>query len=330
MSEPVLYGGQAVIEGVMIRGRTQAAISVRRPGGDIVRRNIPLEGWANRSARRIPALRGVLVLLETLLIGMKSLTISANEAAQEEDGPPEDISGLTMGLMLLISLGLGISIFFLAPLFASRGIESLGASELVANILEGAFRLGLFIGYVWLIGRLKDVQRVYGYHGAEHMAVSAHEAGVPLTVKSVRRFPEAHPRCGTSFLMTVVIVSILLFILIPRDPLWLLIGSRIVLLPVIASISYELIRYAGTHPSRFWVRLLGWPNLLMQSLTTRRPDDSMIEVAIDAMEYALALDSGEIVLQGEGVVATDPGAAAVEFSDASDPPDPPESRGDQF
>ena len=307
---PVLYGGQAIIEGVMIRGRTHAAIALRKSSGRLVRHALPIQGWANSGARRLPLVRGVIVLAETLVMGMKALTISANEAADEEtaaeavagaDGAaagPRESAGQAvdamgrgaMAGMLGIAILFAVAIFFLAPLFLSRAVESAGASGLTANIAEGAIRLGLFVGYVWLIGRMSDIQRVYGYHGAEHMAVAANESGAPLTVESVRRFSPAHPRCGTSFLLTVVFVSILLFIFIPREPMWLLVGSRIVLIPVIAAVSYEFIRFSGTRQDNPLVRLASMPNLLLQKLTTRQPDDSMIEVAIDAMEYALELD----------------------------------------
>ncbi len=294
-SKRVLYGGQAVIEGVMIRGRTRAAVSVRKMDGTIARRSLPLESWANSRARQLPMVRGVLVLLETLLVGMKALTLSANEAAEEEpeEGKeaPSQMSSVGMAVMLTMSLGLGILLFFMVPLFASSGVEAIGASAFMANVMEGVFRLVLFIGYIWLIGRMSDIQRVFGYHGAEHMTVATHEAGEPLTVDSVRRFPKAHPRCGTSFLMTVVLVSIVAFILLPRDPFWFLVASRIVLIPVIASISYELIRFGGLHQGNLAVRMFNAPNLLLQDLTTRDPDNSMIEVAIDAMDHALEMDS---------------------------------------
>lgn len=279
----------------MIRGRDHAALAIRRDDNSIVRREIDLTGWSRFRTRRIPWIRGVVVLAETLMVGMKALSISAAEAAppDEETGEPEEFSKGSMALMMLISIVLGIGIFFLLPLWLSRLAENAGANDFTANIVEGAVRLAIFVGYIWLIGRMEDIKRVFGYHGAEHMTVAAHEAGEPLTVESVRRFPEAHPRCGTSFLMTVVVVSILLFIFIPRDPVWLLVGSRIVLIPVIGAISYELIRYAGTHPGQIWVRILGAPNLWLQELTTRPPDDSMIEVAIEAMNHALELDGVE-------------------------------------
>jgi uncharacterized protein YqhQ len=293
---PVLYGGQAVIEGVMIRGQSRAALAVRRPDGIIVRRSIPLETWANSALRSVPFLRGVLVLLETLLVGMKSLTISANEAAADEN-PEEDqqISSVAMASLLTVSLVLGIGIFFLIPVLVSRVIENAGANDFTANLVEGAIRLALFIGYVWIIGKMNDIKRVFGYHGAEHMVVHAHEAGEPLTVESVRRFPPAHPRCGTSFLMTVVIVSIIMFMFFPRDPFWFLVVSRIVLVPIIAGISYEFIRFAGKHQGNIWIRLINSPNILLQDLTTRQPDDGMMEVAITAIEYAIAMDDDRAV-----------------------------------
>ena len=275
----------------MIRGKTRAALAVRRPDGVIVRRSIPLENWANSSLRNIMLVRGVLVLLETLLVGMKSLTISANEAAADEN-PEEDqqLSSAAMAMLLGISLILGILIFFLIPVLVSRLVENAGANNFYANLVEGGIRLVLFIGYVWLIGKMNDIKRVFGYHGAEHMVVHAHEAGEPLTVESVRRFPPAHPRCGTSFLMTVVLVSIVMFMFFPRDPFWFLIVSRIILVPIIAGISYEFIRYAGTHQSNLWVRMFNAPNILLQDLTTRPPDNGMMEVAITAIEYAIAMD----------------------------------------
>jgi len=289
---PVLYGGQAVIEGVMIRGQRRAALAVRRPDGLIIRRSIPLENWANSSLRNIALVRGVLVLLETLLVGMKSLTISANEAAIDDSSEEEDaqLSNVAMATLLGVSLVLGIVIFFLIPVFVSRLVENAGANNFYANLVEGGIRLGLFIAYVWLIGKMNDIKRVFGYHGAEHMVVHANEAGEPLTVESVRRFPPAHPRCGTSFLMTVVLVSIIMFMFFPRDPFWFLVVSRIILVPIIAGISYEFIRYAGTHQGNIWVRLFNAPNILLQDLTTRPPDEGMMEVAITAIEYAIAID----------------------------------------
>ena len=275
----------------MIRGQSRAALAVRRPDGVIVRRSVPLEGWANSSLRKIAFLRGVLILLETLIVGMKSLTISANESAVEENEKKEqEFSSVAMAGLLSVSITLGIVVFFLIPVFVSRLVENAGANNFTANFVEGGIRFALFIAYVWLIGRMDDIKRVFGYHGAEHMVVHAHEAGEPLTIDSVRRFPPAHPRCGTSFLMTVVLVSIIMFMFFPRDPFWFLVVSRIVLIPIIAGISYEFIRYAGTHQDNVLVRVSSYPNILLQDLTTRQPDSEMMEVAIVAIEYAMAID----------------------------------------
>jgi len=307
----------------MIRGQSRAALAVRRPDGIIVRRSIPLETWANSSLRNIPFLRGVLVLLETLLVGMKSLTISANEAAADEN-PEEDqqLSSVAMASLLTVSLVLGIGIFFLIPVFLSRLVENSGANNFTANLVEGGIRLALFIGYVWIIGKMNDIKRVFGYHGAEHMVVHAHEAREPLTLESVRRFPPAHPRCGTSFLMTVVLVSIIMFMFFPRDPFWFLVVSRIVLVPIIAGISYEFIRFAGTHQNSIWIRMFNSPNILLQDLTTRQPDDGMMEVAITAIEYAIAMDEERAVpSDNKSELSTDPFEPMAAVSTAE--PDPP-------
>lgn len=283
------YGGQAVIEGVMIRGRTGAILAVRRPDHAIETRGLPLPTWASGKVRAVPFLRGILVFAETLIVGMRALTLSASLST--DDGKDEaPISPLAMAVTMAAAIGFAIVLFFLVPLFVSKGLESVGIGEFAANLVEGGLRLAAFLGYIFLIARIKDVQRVLAYHGAEHMAVAAHEAGAPLDIPNVRRFPRAHPRCGTAFLMTVMVVSIVVFLFIPRDPLPVVIASRVLLVPFIAAISYEIIRYAGRHPRNLWVRALTGPNLLLQSLTTREPDDDQVEVAICAMNAAIALD----------------------------------------
>lgn len=311
----------------MIRGQTRAALAVRRPDGIIVRRSIPLESWANSTLRNIPLLRGVLVLLETLLVGMKSLTISANEAAADEN-PDEDqqLSSVAMAMLLTVSLVLGVVIFFLIPVFVSRLVDNAGANDFIANLVEGGIRLGLFIGYVWVIGKMNDIKRVFGYHGAEHMVVHANEAGEPLTIQSVRRFPPAHPRCGTSFLMTVVLVSIIMFMFFPRDPFWFLVVSRIVLVPIIAGISYEFIRFTGTHQNNIWIRMISSPNILLQDLTTRQPDEGMMEVAITAIEYAIEMDKGATPSDDGSELSSQPfeylQQSVASISDEGEQPDP--------
>ncbi len=284
------YGGQAVIEGVMIRGRTHFALAVRRPDGSIHRHQERLGSWATGRLRRVPLLRGVLVLAESLTLGIKTLQRSANLAASNEGDGQDEIPKWAMAGTLAFSLILGISIFFLLPVLAVRLADPFIASDLVSNILEGVLRLAILVGYIWAIGRSRDIQRVFAYHGAEHMAVHTYEAGLPLEVANVRKFGTPHPRCGTAFLLTVMLVSIIVFAFLQRPPLEWRIISRIALVPVIAGISYEIIRFSGTHQSAWLGRQLAKPGLLLQRLTTRQPDDRQIEVAITAMETAIAAD----------------------------------------
>ena len=288
-STPALYGGQAIIEGVMIRGARGCAVAVRRADGSIHNETLPLLGWANGRMRRVPMIRGVLVLIETLVIGMRAYTIGANQQIKDagEDGDAE-IGAFGMGLMTVVAFIFGIGLFFLLPLFLSRPVEA--QSHFLANVVEGLARLVIFLAYIWAIGLLKDIKRMYGYHGAEHMTIHAHEHGLPLVPDAIRRFSPAHPRCGTSFLLTVVVVSIIVFMFIPREPLWMLVGSRIVLIPVIAAMSYEFIRFTGLRGGNVLVDAIGKPNLWLQKLTTAQPDDEMIEVAVAAMESALEND----------------------------------------
>ncbi len=290
-----MYGGQAIIEGVMIRGVRACAVAVRRADGSIHHETIPLLGWANGKLRQVPFVRGILVLAETLVIGMRAYTIGANQqikdAGEDEDA---EIGSLGMGLMTALALVFGIGLFFLLPLFISRPFEE--QSDFLANVMEGVARLVIFLVYIWAIGLMKDIKRMYGYHGAEHMTIHAYERGLPLTPEEIRKFSPAHPRCGTSFLLTVVVVSIIVFMFVPREPLWMLIGSRIVLIPVIAAMSYEFIRFTGTHTGNVFADLVGQPNLWLQKLTTAQPDDEMIEVAVSAMRTAIELDEkGEAI-----------------------------------
>lgn len=293
-----LYGGQAVIEGVMIRGASDAVVAVRKPDGEVLVQPLPQSKLWLSKWRRIPFLRGISALAETLTLGMKALAVSANAALPAEDGddgePEEEqtLGGLALGGMIAISLTLAIIVFFIIPLFLSRGLESFGWNDWAANAGEGAIRVVLFLGYIWLIGRMSDIQRLYGYHGAEHMAVHALENGDPLTPEGLRRHPTAHSRCGTAFLLTVVLVSIIAFMFFPRDPLWIHFASRIVLIPVVAAVSYEIIRFNGRHSEWWWVKVVAWPSLLLQGLTTKQPDDGQCEIAIASIEAAIALDNG--------------------------------------
>ncbi len=285
-SSPVTYGGQAVLEGVMIRGLRSASVAVRNPEGIITLRNLSLNSWYSGRTRRIPFLRGILVMAETLTLGMRALSHSANVAAGED----EEIGGASIAGMMVLSIALAIGIFFLIPVFASRGLQGVIGSDIVSNIVEGVIRLALFLAYIAFIGRMQEIRRVFMYHGAEHMVVHAHEHGEELSVESVRRYPTAHPRCGTAFLFVVMFVAIVMFAFTGREPLWWLFASRIVLIPIIASVSYEVIRFSGFHSDNPLVQVIALPSLVLQRLTTREPEDGQIEVAIAAMEEAISVD----------------------------------------
>ncbi len=287
-NQPHTYGGQAVIEGVMIRGQRNIAIAVRRPDGSIALKRQPLTPIFTGRLRRIPLVRGVIAMAETLTLGMRALTYSANVAAEAEG---EEISARSMAGMMAVSLTIAIGLFFLVPVLASDRLEGLLGSSLMANIAEGVIRLGLFLGYILLIGRMNDIRRVFMYHGAEHMTVHAQERGDPLNIAHIRLYPTAHPRCGTAFLLVVMVVAILAFIFVGREPFWWLIASRIVLVPLIAAVSYEVIRFSGRHAANPLVALITAPSLALQSLTTRQPDDDQIEIAIAAMQQAQAADA---------------------------------------
>ena len=277
-----IYGGQAVIEGVLMRGARSYSIAVRTPD-----RSILIESQdfgSNLRARwiRIPLLRGPLVLWESLVIGIRALTFSANAQAEDES---ERLEGASLTLTLLGSIAIALFAFLLVPAGAAILLQRLlDITNLAANVMEGAIRLGLLIGYVWSIGRMPEIERVYGYHGAEHMTIHAYEAGAPLSPESVRNFNREHPRCGTAFLLTVALLSVILFSLIGPLPVLTRLASRIVLLPLLASLAYEYIRFTARFADRGWVRPLVWPNLALQRLTTRPPSQGMIEVAIASFE----------------------------------------------
>ena len=302
--QPFYYGGQAVIEGVMIRGSRFFSLAVRRTNGSVYRAAEPLNPFYNGKLRRFPFLRGILVLIESLILGIKVLTRSANIALEDRtDGEQEEISGWFLFATMGVAMTIGVVIFFLMPLFAARSLDSvldswLGSStaaDIVSNLLEGALRLGLLVGYISVIGMMKDIRRVFAYHGAEHMTIHAYEHGLPLKVENIRPFSTAHPRCGTAFLLTVAVVAIFVFALLGRPDIQWAILSRILLIPVIAGVSYEIIRFSGAHSNNPITPLLAGPGLLLQRLTTRKPDDEQIEVAICAMEVALAADRGEAI-----------------------------------
>jgi uncharacterized protein YqhQ len=298
------YGGQAVIEGVMMRGPHHLAVAVRNPKGQIVVHQEPLTGAVYRSRWvRLPFVRGAIVLWETLALGMRALTFAANVALggeQEEQAIAESSQGLQGSIMgsMIFAMLLAAGIFFVLPVVLTNAADRYIGSPLVSNLVEKVIRLALILGYMIGIGQLPDVKRVFGYHGAEHKTINAFEAGVELTVPNVRSFTLLHPRCGTTFLLVVVIVSFFVFALLGRPPLAERIISRIVLIPVIAGVAYELVRLGATHYQKRLVRKLLAPGLAVQRLTTREPDDAMLEVGIASLKAVLAAEGIAFVLGG--------------------------------
>lgn len=279
------YGGQAVIEGVMMRGAKSVAIAMRAPDNEIVIHTEELSGIYKSKITKIPFLRGLVMLWDALGLGMRALTISANL----QSGEDEKLEGPALYLMLGLSLAIGIGLFFLAPAGIGQLAEYyLGINAWWSNLIEGLVRLAILIAYIWLIAFMPDVRRVFSYHGAEHKTINAFEAGEELTPENVSKFSVEHPRCGTAFLLTLVLLSILVFSLLgPLPTAWRLI-SRVVFLPLLAGISYEFIRWTANHLNSPLVRWMIKPNLALQHLTTREPNLEMLEVSIAAFNHMRA------------------------------------------
>jgi uncharacterized protein YqhQ len=289
------YGGQALIEGVLMRGRDAIAVALRHPDGRIVWASEPLNsgphGWRLAKA---PFVRGLVVLYETLVVGTRWLIRSANVQAEEEG---VELGKGSVAIMLAITLTLAIGIFFLLPLWIATVTTANVEDGLVQHLVEGLIRVAIFLGYLALISRAPDIRRVFQYHGAEHMTIHALERAEPLTVEAVRKHPTAHPRCGTEFLVVVIALSIIAFSLVGRQTPLIMVGSRVILIPVIAAVGYELLRWGARHRSNPIVRAIMWPGILVQMITTKQPTDDMIEVAIASLEEALEAD-GETVPDG--------------------------------
>ena len=281
-TRPRTLGGQAVIEGVMIRGPQAMAVCVRKPDGELACRTERNDAAGRLSG--VPVVRGVAALGGQLAQGMRAMMWSAQVAAgQEPEEPPE---GQVRGTMA-VSLGFASALFLLAPALATRRLERTFEHSRLTTMVEGLFRIGLLVSYLRALGRVPQAQRLFGYHGAEHRAIQAYEADEPLEVASLRRFPNAHVRCGTSFLLTTMVISSVLYTALGPQPLGRRLLSRLVLTPVIAGLSYEAIRLAGSSPRGPW-RWLFRPNLALQALTTRDPDEPQMEVALAALRAALA------------------------------------------
>ena len=279
MDKPIV-GGQAVIEGVMMRGFGKVATAVREPNGNI---NVQVKAVSSIADRypilKLPILRGAVSLFESLMLGMKSLSFSA-QAAGEED---EQLSDRELIGTIILAIALACGLFLAIPTFAAKFFHTLTDDPIALNLAEGFLRLLIFLAYLFAISRMKDIKRVFQYHGAEHKTIFCYEADLPLTVENVKKFPRLHPRCGTAFLLIVMLVSIFVFAFLGWPELWIRILSRIILLPIVAGLSYEIIRFSARSQNSI-VKLATLPGLWLQYLTTNEPDDSMIEVAIASLE----------------------------------------------
>jgi len=308
-------GGQAVLEGVMMRGVSTWAVAVRKPSaedlaadrgpgfgtatGPIEVTSEPLVSWAKRHrVLRLPVIRGVVALGESLKVGFRALAISANAQlegqARAEDGDaekPEPIGGATWALTIALSLVLAIGLFFVVPVAATSLIKDELGSAFLFWLVEGCLRTAIFIGYIVAISRLPDLRRVFEYHGAEHKTISCYEAGDRLVPGRAELYSRLHPRCGTSFLLIVMVLAIFVFAPIGLPEWYWLLASRVLGIPLIAGLSYEVIKWAGRNRRKRWVRALMWPGLMLQNLTTREPDRDQLAVAIAALEAVLAVEN---------------------------------------
>lgn len=288
-----MVGGQAVIEGVMMRSVGNWSVAVRIPDGDIDVQDFPIRPLAaGRRWLQVPIIRGVIALGESLVIGMKALSISASAAAgEDEETGEEGLGRVAIGLTIVFSLSLAIALFFLLPLFITKTVFDF-ESGVAFWAVEGLIELAIFIAYLWALSFMPDLRRVFQYHAAEHMAIHAYEAGEPIEAHSASRFSQLHVRCGTAFLLIVMVVAILVFGAVGNDhPFWILVLVRIVFIPLIAGASYEIIRWAGRNKDRGYVRAIMTPGLWLQHLTTRKPEIEHLEVSCAALNRVLEVES---------------------------------------
>lgn len=330
------YGGQAVIEGVMMRGAHTAVVAARDPQGQIVIHEQPLNKMLYRGRiARTPFVRGIVGLWDALGLGTRALMWSADIALGEEE--EVNFNGPIGWATIAVSLLIGIGLFFLLPTVTATGLGNLfgltapavegsgnflgyeplpiGGAAFVINLIEAVVQLSILVAYIWVIGRLPDMKRVFQYHGAEHKTINAYEAGAELTPEVVAGFPIEHPRCGTAFLLTVVFISVMVFSLLGRPPFLLLVLSRVVLIPVIAGIAYEVLRYTARNVHKPLVRLIIKPNLALQHLTTNTPDIDQIEVAIVSFKRVLF---SEGLISEEEAAIPEPRPEAVAGTSAAD------------
>ncbi len=299
MSENLNIGGQAVLEGVMMRSPHAFTVAVRRggkPGAEIAVLREAIRPFSERFPLfKKKLIRGSVALFEALWLGIRALNFSANEALADDDGKKEEIGTLAMAGTMIVAIAFSLAFFLALPLLITNLLGAyygaVGKNSVLFNLIDGVIRMALFLGYVSGISVMKDIRRVFEYHGAEHKAIGAHEAGLELTIENARKYSRIHPRCGTSFLIAVIALSILVFSLIPGSwPLWAKGLSRLVLLPLIAGLGYEFIKYSAKNGKNILIRGLMQPGLWLQRLTTREPSDDQIEVALRSLREALSME----------------------------------------
>jgi uncharacterized protein YqhQ len=279
------YGGQAVIEGVMMRGKNKVAIAVRKSPDNIVLKEMVINSIGERFPfLKWPFVRGVVTLISSLIIGIKGLTFSASQIADEED---EKITPFEMFISIIVSFGLAVLLFIALPAGIVALVQPYVSSNIILNFIEGMIKITAFLSYLFVISRLKDIKRVFMYHGAEHKVIHNYESGFDLSVANARKYTTLHPRCGTNFLFIVILLSIFFFSFFGRPPFLERILLHLLLLPVIAGTSYEVIKLAGRERVNPVIKVIATPGLWLQKLTTNEPDDSMLEVAITALKAVL-------------------------------------------
>jgi uncharacterized protein YqhQ len=296
----IYYGGQAVIEGVMMRGKHVMAVATRKPNGEIGVQTNTLAPLFTGKWRKAPLVRGVLALIESLVLGIQTLMYSANVALEEEK---TQLSGWSTWGIIIVAMAFSIAVFFLVPLLIATPIKS-HVSSIVFNLTEGIIRVVIFIAYLKIVSMMKDIKRVFAYHGAEHKAINAFEAGDPLEVKYAKQYSTANPRCGTSFLFAVMVIAILVFSLVGKPGIGWLVASRILLLPVIAALAYEFIYFSSRHCANPVMKILLTPGLWLQSLTTREPDDLQLEVALEALKHVVAEEKEPEAIRQPVIITT--------------------------
>jgi len=269
-----------------MRGRKSIAVAVRQPNGEIALNSELLSGISTSRVREIPFVRGIVVLVETLVLGIRTLFYSASVSVGEEIEVSPWLLWGSLAVGFIVALGLFLGLPLLATHYADPYV-----SPTISNLIDGVIRLVIFLIYLWSIALIPDIRRVFAYHGAEHKTINAYEAGEPLEVEKVRRYSTAHSRCGTNFILIVMVIAIIAFVFLGRPPLWLRYVERIVILPAIAGVSYEVIKFGAAHIENIAVRVALKPGLALQAMTTRQPDDRQIEVAISALQRVLALDA---------------------------------------